>query len=101
MIEEEFNLNEILKLLKNSSVATAYSLLEDFRAKYFLSGVKPLMPDMKVIGPALTIQYVRYKDALKENFRGNAVYDAYDSMRGGEVIVAASLGRSDVGVFGF
>jgi len=100
MVKEESNLNEILKLLKKSSVATVYSLLGDFRAKYLLSGIKPLMPDMKVVGPALTIQYVRYEDALRENFRGNAVHDAYDLIKGGEVIVAAALGRSDVGVFG-
>ncbi|MBS7648988.1 MAG: hypothetical protein ABIM44_06165 [candidate division WOR-3 bacterium] len=97
---ERCDLGEILDMLKKVSVATAYSLLGESRAKHLLTGVKPLMPNMRVIGPALTIQYIRQEVALKENFRGNAVHDAYDLVNGGEVIVAASLGRSDVGVFG-
>lgn len=100
MVEGELNLSEILRLLSRASVATAYSLLGESRAKYLLSGVKPLLPDMKVVGPALTIQYITYEEASKEGFKGNAVHEAYDSIRGGEVIVAAALGRSDVGVFG-
>ncbi|MEM2092105.1 MAG: hypothetical protein QXR59_02330 [Candidatus Bathyarchaeia archaeon] len=99
LVREEY-LDEVLGILRASSVATVYSLLGESRAKHLLSGVKPLSPEMKVVGPAITIQYISYEDALKENFRGNAVYDAYDLVGGGEVIVAASLNRSDVGVFG-
>lgn len=94
------DLGEVLKMLERTSVATAYSLLGESRSKYLLSGVKPLLPNMKVVGPALTIEYKKYEEAIKENIRGNAVHEAYDRVKGGEVIVAASLGRSDVGVFG-
>ncbi|MCX8170500.1 MAG: hypothetical protein N3E47_00815 [Candidatus Bathyarchaeota archaeon] len=100
MVEEDFNLNEVLRLLSRASVATAYSLLGESRSKYLLSGVKPLLPNMKTVGPALTIKYIECEEASREGFKGNAVHEAYDLIRGGEVIVAASLGRSDVGVFG-
>lgn len=100
MIEEEINLSEILSLLSRSSVATAYSLLGELRAGYLLSGVKPLLPDMRVAGPALTIEYIPYEEASKKGFKGNAVHEACDLVKGGEVIIAAALGRSDVGVFG-
>ncbi len=99
-MDEEGGVSEILSMLKGSSVATVYSLLGEHRAKYLLHGVKPLKPDMKVVGPAITIKYVSFNEAFRENFNGNAVYDAYDLVRGGEVIVAASLERSDLGVFG-
>jgi regulator of RNase E activity RraA len=99
-LDGESNMSEILKMLKGSSVATVYSLLGESRVKYLLPGVKPLKSDMKVVGPAITIKYVSFNEAFRENFSGNAVYDAYDFVRGGEVIVAASLGRSDLGVFG-
>lgn len=97
---EEVNLNEVLELLDHASVATAYSLLGESRARFLLSGVKPLLPNMRVIGPALTIQYIEFKEAVSIGFKGNAVHEAYDLVKGGEVIVAAALGRSDVGVFG-
>lgn len=96
----ESGMSEILSILKRSSVATVYSLLGESRAKYLLPGVKPLKPNMKVVGPAITIKYISFNEAFRENFDGNAVYDAYDLVRGGEVIVAASLDRSDLGVFG-
>jgi regulator of RNase E activity RraA len=96
----ENNMNEILEMLKGSSVATVYSLLGESRAKYLLPGIKPLKPNMKVVGPAITIKYVIFNEASREKFSGNAVHDAYDLVSGGEVIVAASLGRSDLGVFG-
>lgn len=99
-MDGEISMREILSMLKRSSVATVYSLLGESRAKYLLPGVKPLKPDMKVAGPAITIKYVSFNEAFRENLDGNAVYDAYDLVRGGEVIVAASLGRSDLGVFG-
>lgn len=96
----ENGMSEILEILNGSSVATVYSLLGESRAKYLLPGVKPLKPNMKVVGPAITIKYVSFNEASREKFSGNAVYDAYDLVSGGEVIVAASLGRSDLGVFG-
>lgn len=96
----EDNLNEVLGLLSRTSVATAYSLLGESRAKFLLSGVKPLLPGMRVTGPALTIQYIEFGEAIRIGFKGNAIHEAYDLVKGGEVIVAAALGRSDVGVFG-
>ncbi|MBS7610259.1 RraA family protein [Candidatus Bathyarchaeota archaeon] len=94
------DLGEVLTMLKRTSVATAYSLLGESRSKNLLSGIKPLLPNMKVVGTALTIEYKKYEEAIKEKITGNAVHDAHDRVIGGEVIVAASLGRSDVGVFG-
>lgn len=100
MVEDKDKLSEVLALLRNVSVATAYSLLGESRARFLLSGVKPLLPSMRVVGPALTIQYIEFEEASRIGFKGNAVHEAYDLVKGGEVVVAAALGRSDVGVFG-
>lgn len=95
-----YNVEEIIAILKESSAATVYSLLGEERPKYLMLGVKPLLPGMKAVGFALTVEYVPYEPGVEGVARGNPIHDVYDLISGGEVVVAAALGRDDVGVFG-
>ena len=104
---------EIMEELKKVSCTTAWGVLEKvtgspvIRDSFRMMNVKPIDPNYRICGPALTIRYVPY-DPLNPDPAAQKLLEEYpdniakitNAVKPGDVVVAAALGRLDAGVFG-
>jgi regulator of RNase E activity RraA len=95
---------EVLEKLRGASCATLWSFLGDV---YHMEHVKPLMGDVKIVGPAVTVAYAEVhpratpeQRARERNRFGVPMHDAWDVVKPGDVIVGAGLGNINAGIFG-
>ncbi len=99
------NLQEALSLLREVSTATLATQLfkRGFRTR-FMTGVRPLRPDLKLVGLARTLRYVPAREDLDrlEVFRDPEMPQrkAVEAIGPGEVLVIDSRGELGAGTIG-
>ena len=67
-----------------------------------IDGVRPLRPDLKLVGVARTLRFVPSREDLFTRFGGgfNAQKQAFDAVQEGEVLVIEARGESGSGTLG-
>ncbi|MEM2876324.1 MAG: hypothetical protein QXL67_05185 [Candidatus Bathyarchaeia archaeon] len=104
---------DVMEELKKVTSTTAWSVLERItgnplvRDSLRMMNVRPIDPNYKICGPALTVRYVPYNplnpdptaQRLLEDYSNN-ISKLTNMVKPGDVVVAAALGRVDAGVFG-
>lgn len=92
--------------LKKTSAATVYTTLWNLGFKHvWMLGIKPLLLGTKIVGPAVTLKYISYREDRitppdSPASRSAAQYKAIESLKPGDVVVVDACGRPDAGVFG-
>ena len=94
---------KLLEELNRISSATAWGALTNmgFRSVW-MEGIKPLYPEIKVVGPAITLKYIAFREdhTPSEPASRAPVNRAWETARPGDIIVADAGGRLDAGVIG-
>jgi regulator of RNase E activity RraA len=93
---------KLLDDLNRISSATAWGALLNmgFKATW-MEGLRPLYPGAKVVGPAITLRYIAFReDRVPDPSVPAPPNRAWEAARAGDVIVADAGGRLDAGVIG-
>lgn len=96
----------VIEDLKKTSTATVYTTLWNLGFKLaWMQGIMPLIEGVKIVGPAVTLKYISYREdrvppADSPASRTTAQYPAIASLKTGDIIVVDAGGRVDAGVFG-
>jgi len=97
---------ETIEILSRASTATITTIFRRRGINNIWMPLKPLFPEMKTVGPALTIRSVPGRDDLQgiayqpdTPFPGHPD-DAIDAVQPGDVVVLDGRGATDEGLFG-
>jgi len=97
---------KLVEDLKKTSAATVYTTLWNLGFKHaWMQEIKPLILGTKIVGPAVTLKYLAYREDRtvppeSPASREAAQYKAIASLKLGDVVVVDAGGRADAGVFG-
>jgi regulator of RNase E activity RraA len=93
----------LLEELNKISSATAWGTLTNmgFRSVW-MEGIKPLYSGIKVVGPAITLKYIAFREDRmpSEPESRSPVNWVWEITQRGDIIVADACGRLDSGVIG-
>ncbi len=95
--------DELRTQLNSVSTATLTNQLQRKGIRStFLSGLKPIKPDQRLLGYAHTLRYLPLREDLNAEFSGgqNAQRRAVESMAPDEVLIIDARGEPDAGTFG-
>lgn len=95
--------NSLTASLKTISTATlTFQLQTRGIRSTFLSGLKPLHPEMRMVGRARTLRYVALREDLQAEYAGgiNAQKRAVESTEPGDVLVMEARGVPDAATIG-
>lgn len=84
-------------ILAQFDSAEISDVLDSLHIETVLSGIQPLLPGMKLIGPAFTVKYKPY-DEQPENFKNAGDY--IENVPPGAVILIDNEGREDCSTWG-
>ncbi len=95
--------DSLIASLKTISTATlTFQLQSRGIRSTFLSGLKPLHPEMRMVGRARTLRYVALREDLQKQYSGgiNAQKRAVESTEAGDVLVMEARGVPDAATIG-
>lgn len=95
--------DSLVASLKTISTATlTFQLQSRGIRSTFLSGLKPLHPEMRMVGRARTLRYVALREDLQKQYSGgiNAQKRAVESTEAGDVLVMEARGVPDAATIG-
>jgi regulator of RNase E activity RraA len=103
MANDSVLMNERIEALKSISTATLTHQLQmrGIRST-FLSGLRPLHPELRMVGQARTLRYVAVREDLQQQYGAgmNAQRRAVESMKPGDVLVIEARGIPDAATIG-
>ena len=95
--------NERIEALKTIATSTlAHQLqMRGIRSTFF-SGLKPLHPELRMVGRARTLRYVALREDLQAQYSGgmNAQRRAVEALKPGDVLVIEGRGVPDAATIG-
>lgn len=94
---------DLVKALEQLSTATLTHQLQMRGVRNaFMSGLKPLHPDKRMVGRARTLRYVALREDQQPRYAGgvNAQKRAVESIAPGDVLVIEARGAPDAGTIG-
>ena len=85
-----------------TSATLTYQLQRRGIRSTFLSGLKPLHPQLRMVGRARTLRYVALREDLQKQYAGgvNAQKRAVESTKPGDVLVIEARGVADAATIG-
>jgi 5-oxopent-3-ene-1,2,5-tricarboxylate decarboxylase / 2-hydroxyhepta-2,4-diene-1,7-dioate isomerase len=91
---------EALKTIATSTLAHQLQM-RGIRSTFF-SGLKPLHPELRMVGRARTLRYVALREDLQQQYGGgmNAQRRAVESLKPGDVLVIEARGVPDAATIG-
>lgn len=95
--------DSLIASLKTISTATlTFQLQSRGIRSTFLSGLKPLHPEMRMVGRARTLRYVALREDLQKQYGGgiNAQKRAVESTEAGDVLIMEARGVPDAATIG-
>src|SRR5262245_62311499 len=96
--------NERIEALKTIATSTlAHQLQMRGIRSTFLSGLKPLHPELRMVGRAKTLRYVALREDLSRHYGSagvNAQVRAVESCKPGDVLVIEARGVPDAATIG-